>query len=539
MNEIFISYRREDSEVVTGRIYDHLAEKFGNEQVFKDVDSISIGDDFRSEIHSAIELTRCVLVIIGERWLKSSDNGVRRIDSPDDYVRGEIEAALGRKIPLIPVLVNGAVMPPADSLPSEIREMAFRKAISIRSDPDFRTDMSHLAKRIDQVCKLRATDSSRRILLLSGIGLGMGLMALPAYYLWPRRSVLVVGIKQWIGYTPLAVAQERNLFPDDIEVVFKHVLTAADVPSWISDGTIQIGFWTIGDHVNHAEDYKSKPDDVNRPVAILKVDTSRGADGIVARQEIKTVADLAGKEFLFQPDDVSDFMLQRYCKKHDLRYDEIVGKGIFETPEVAPLVFKNRSDLLAVGTYEPHISRLLDPNDQEYYVPGAWLMIESGHESVVDSIVDIAVTRHNFVEHNKAALKSFFTGWFRAVELLNNNDQNAVDIARKFNAPPPFGSGWTPEGWPTYEKISIEDYQNKISGLREKNEDGSIRTDSPTWPDLAENKSFFSVLGVSNQRNMFRVAFTEWSSFLRKKSNLDPEDFESSAAVLELPDDLK
>ena len=539
MNEIFVSYRREDSEVVTGRIYDHLAGTFGNERVFKDVDSISIGEDFRSVIHSAIENTRCVLVIIGESWLKRGDDGVRRIDSPDDYVRNEIEAALERKLPLIPVLVNGAKMPPPESLPSEIRELAFRNAIPIRTDPDFRTDVSRLVKRIVQVCEFRATDQSRRNWVVSTLGIGLGLMALPAYWFWPRSRVIVVGIKQWVGYTPLAVAQEMELFPDDIQVEFKHIRTATDVPSWVSDGTVQIGFWTIGDHVNHVEGYKSKTDDANRPVAILKVDTSRGADGIVARQEIKSVADLAGKPFLFQQDDVSDFMLQRYCKKHALDHEEIVEKGISETPEAAPLLFKNSSDLLAVGTYEPHISRLLDPNDKEYYVPGAWLMIASGDNTVGSSIVDIAVARHSFVEHNQGALRSFLIGWFLAVDLLNKADEKAVNIARRFNAPPPIGSEWTPKGWRTYQQISMENYQHKISGLREKNADGSIRADSLAWPNLAENKSFFNVIGVSNQQNMFRVAFSEWSSFLRKKSNLDPKDFESSAVVLELPEDLK
>lgn len=48
MSKILISYRREDSAHVTGRIYDRLVQQFGRTAVFKDVDSIPLGIDFRT-----------------------------------------------------------------------------------------------------------------------------------------------------------------------------------------------------------------------------------------------------------------------------------------------------------------------------------------------------------------------------------------------------------------------------------------------------------------------------------------------------------
>lgn len=44
---IFMSYRRSDSADVTGRIYDRLLQAFGKVAVFKDVDSIPLGVDFK------------------------------------------------------------------------------------------------------------------------------------------------------------------------------------------------------------------------------------------------------------------------------------------------------------------------------------------------------------------------------------------------------------------------------------------------------------------------------------------------------------
>lgn len=98
--KIFISYRREDSQHVTGRIYDQLVAHFGPDEVFKDVDSIPFGIDFRVHLKSVIGACQAVLVVIGDNWLQIQDEKRRRrLTSPQDFVRIEIEAALDRKFP--------------------------------------------------------------------------------------------------------------------------------------------------------------------------------------------------------------------------------------------------------------------------------------------------------------------------------------------------------------------------------------------------------------------------------------------------------
>src|SRR5262249_51178840 len=51
---IFISYRRQDSADITGRIYDRLTQHFGRRIVFRDVDSIPIGADFRKHLNKQL-----------------------------------------------------------------------------------------------------------------------------------------------------------------------------------------------------------------------------------------------------------------------------------------------------------------------------------------------------------------------------------------------------------------------------------------------------------------------------------------------------
>jgi hypothetical protein len=151
VSRVFLSYRREDSSDVTGRIYDRLVGHFGTDNVFKDVDSIPLGVDFRTHISGAVELCDVVLTIIGPRWLSAQDSaGARRLDDPCDFVRLEVGAALEREIPVIPVIVGGATMPTPEELPEAIREIAFRNGTSVRPDPDFHRDMDRLIAAVGE-----------------------------------------------------------------------------------------------------------------------------------------------------------------------------------------------------------------------------------------------------------------------------------------------------------------------------------------------------------------------------------------------------
>jgi hypothetical protein len=138
LGRIFISYRREDTEFAAALLFDRLVAHFGEGQIFKDIDSIEPGDVFADVIRAALASCEVVLVLIGDQWLMTSDdNEQRRLDDPADFVRLEIEAALARHIPVIPVLVGRASIPRAAELPSSLAELAERQAFELspaRSD---------------------------------------------------------------------------------------------------------------------------------------------------------------------------------------------------------------------------------------------------------------------------------------------------------------------------------------------------------------------------------------------------------------------
>ncbi|HSM83809.1 MAG TPA: toll/interleukin-1 receptor domain-containing protein, partial [Nodosilinea sp.] len=152
MPSIFISYRRSDSHADAGRIYDRLAAHFGKGSVFKDVDDIPPGVDFRDYLNRTLNQCSVVLAVIGPTWLTATDDqGHRRLKNPADWVRVEIEEALEREgVLVIPLLVSHAAMPRPDDLPNSLQNLAFRNYREARPDPDFHKDMDRLIEGLSR-----------------------------------------------------------------------------------------------------------------------------------------------------------------------------------------------------------------------------------------------------------------------------------------------------------------------------------------------------------------------------------------------------
>lgn len=143
---VFINYRRDDTRWPAKTIYEELTRRIGPERVFKDVDNIELGENFVERITAAVSRCDVMLSLIGEDWLNSTDGmGRRRLDNPRDFVRLEIETALQRGVRVIPILVDGAEMPPADSLPESLRPLTERQAVSISPE---RVEIDRLVKAL-------------------------------------------------------------------------------------------------------------------------------------------------------------------------------------------------------------------------------------------------------------------------------------------------------------------------------------------------------------------------------------------------------
>jgi len=207
---IAISYRRQDSSPVAGRLYDRLQAEFGKGNVFMDFDSIPYGVDFREHIKQTLQRAKVVVAIIGPEWTGGKDPASRRIDDPTDFVRLEVASALENGIPVIPVLVNNTPMPDAKNLPAELEGLAFRNGLALDTGIDFHHHADRLITGIRRVIDPAKEAASVTVPLKASPA------AAP-----PKRSALlpilitlvaIAGIASWyfLGRTPQKVTRQNT-----------------------------------------------------------------------------------------------------------------------------------------------------------------------------------------------------------------------------------------------------------------------------------------------------------------------------------------
>jgi TIR domain len=169
-SSVFLSYRRRDAAGYARSLYDRLNARFPN-RVFMDWSGIETGSNYVKSIHAAISSCRVLLAVIGKEWLNSAGPaGDRRLDDPDDLLRREIAEALGRDILVIPVLLEGAAMPAARDLPSDLAALTQRQAIEL-SDARWDHDCTRLLEIVARALDPHARNRTRRRLVVPGIAI--------------------------------------------------------------------------------------------------------------------------------------------------------------------------------------------------------------------------------------------------------------------------------------------------------------------------------------------------------------------------------
>jgi hypothetical protein len=151
MSDICISYRRADSQAITGRIFDRLTGHYGKSAIFIDIDNIPAGTDFRQHLARTLRKATVLLAIVGPKWLGAGKGGPDRIHDESDPVRVELETALRNGLAIIPVLIGNRKMPTATQVPPSLKEFVFINAVTVDPGLDFDHHMQRLMSHIDAI----------------------------------------------------------------------------------------------------------------------------------------------------------------------------------------------------------------------------------------------------------------------------------------------------------------------------------------------------------------------------------------------------
>ncbi|MEM8996624.1 MAG: AAA family ATPase [Acidobacteriota bacterium] len=134
-------------------------------EVFADED-VPLGSRWPLALKEALNRASALLVLIDPSWLRHQDEwGRRKIDNPDDWVHQEVSNAIHRDLAILPVLVDGASMPPKAALPGELSSLSERQAARVKND-SLSKDVGPIvrwAKGLAQASKTRGKAANRML----------------------------------------------------------------------------------------------------------------------------------------------------------------------------------------------------------------------------------------------------------------------------------------------------------------------------------------------------------------------------------------
>ncbi len=267
----------------------------------------------------------------------------------------------------------------------------------------------------------------------------------------------------WPGYAPLYLAQDKGYFAEEgVKVELTPVEDVAQRKVALQKGDLQ----ALGDTVDSlvlARDEKVPG------VGVLQLDVSNGADGILATDDIKTVADLKGKKIAVQKNFVSESLLNYLLQKNGLAPNDV--ETVDTEAGAAGAAFVAGQVKVAV-TYEPWLSKAKERS-------GGHLLVSSKDAPGV--IVDILTVNESYLHDHPEVVQKVMRAWFKALTFWQTNPTEANQLmAAHYN-------------------MKTEEFAELVSGL--------------SWPTYQDNVGYFNA--VNGQARVYEVADTFADVFLK------------------------
>jgi NitT/TauT family transport system substrate-binding protein len=246
-----------------------------------------------------------------------------------------------------------------------------------------------------------------------------------------------VRVNIWVGCAPGLVANGGlDTVPDSIyakkglKVSFKIIDDWTEGAAALATGNVDIMLTTVDVWAKDFAQFQEKKFGTR---AFAMVDWSRGADGVIGRQGINSIEDLAGKTIAFAPYTPSHLLLWNGLKNSGLGSDqrtEVFNKAVHTKDGIEPATLFAQQKVDAAVAWDP------DMSDAVAKRAGAKKIYDTKIANKL--IADILVVSDNFAAANSQTLVKFTEGWLEGVEFLKSQPARAYNLIgtiKDFNIP--------------------------------------------------------------------------------------------------------
>ena len=248
---------------------------------------------------------------------------------------------------------------------------------------------------------------------------GCFLFFLSSFPLQSENKKLVVGHDLWIGYSGAFVADAKGFFEDaGLDVDFQQFPGPGDTLPALISGNLDIGLTTLH-NLALASLGQKKP-----LTSIYLLDTSNGADAIVAKKGIKSVKDLKGKKVAATDGEINHMMLIAALDKNGMSQDDIEFVNMNADDAGGAFV---AGKLDAAVTWEPWVTKSKSAGGNVIFTSA----------DIPDTILDSVAVTPQTMKSKKAELEAFLAAIDKGVAYLRSNqDESAKIIGKVLDTPP-------------------------------------------------------------------------------------------------------
>ncbi len=226
----------------------------------------------------------------------------------------------------------------------------------------------------------------------------------------------MVGAVPWAGSEPLFLARERGLMPSE-HLRLVEFVDSADMIRAFRNGALDAVALTLEEALR-LEALGLEPR------VVLVLDASHGADCVVARPEVKTLAELQGRRVALEHMALGLYMLGRALEGVGLRPEDVRR---VPTRLDSHLEVYQRGEVDAVVTFEPTCQQLVDA--------GAHVLFDSSR--IPEEILDVLVVRKSYLAANPERIDVLLRGWFSALDYHGAHPDEAERLmAPRLGIPP-------------------------------------------------------------------------------------------------------
>jgi NitT/TauT family transport system substrate-binding protein len=222
------------------------------------------------------------------------------------------------------------------------------------------------------------------------------------------RMPLVVGANPWPGYEGLFLARDQGLVSEN-QVHVLDFPSTSEVLRAFRNGTLDAAALTLDEAlslVNSGEAIK----------VVLVFDISAGADALIARPEVASLAALRGRRIGIELNTTSSLLLARALDKAGLSANEVTLVRLSLDAQQQAL---QQGEVDALATCEPLRSQLA--------ASGALVLFDSS--AMPNEIVDVLVVRQSLLESRADDLAALVSAWGLAQQRVLQGEAALIDQA--------------------------------------------------------------------------------------------------------------